>query len=184
MKTSIWIALAPTLVIAALAVAQPEAVPKSAPPPPESQLDFWVGDWDLTYRLRKTPGQDDWMEGRCRNSIEKVLGGKVIVERFDDTQPGSTGLAGMSVSVLDAATKTWRQTWVDNQSSYLDLVGKHEDGKMYFTMEKTVGGKKQISRMVFDKIEKDRFDWTWMSSADEGKTWVDNWLIHYERRKS
>lgn len=183
MKLSIWIALACALACGSFATERQDAAARREPAP-GNQLDFWVGDWDLTYRMRAAPGKDEWKEGRCRNSIRRVLDGKVILEQFDDPSPDGSGLAGMSLSVYDAASGVWRQTWVDNQSSYMDFVGGFEDGTMRFTMERTVGGAKRLSRMVFDRIEKDSFDWTWMHSTDGGKSWVDNWIIHYRRRRS
>jgi hypothetical protein len=42
---------------------------------------------------------------------------------------------------------------------------------------------KIISRMVYHNIQKDAFDWDWEASSDGGKTWKNNWHIHYDRKK-
>ena len=83
---------------------------------PESrQLDFWVGEWDLTYSA-------GGKEAKSRNRITKVLGGCVILEEFTGA-PG-TRLDGRSYSTYDRATKRWKQTWVDSEGTHLDFAGR------------------------------------------------------------
>jgi hypothetical protein len=74
-------------------------------------FDFWLGRWNLTWK------NQNGTEGRGTNLIERVLDGQVIRENFEDVK----GFKGMSLSVLNARTKTWRQAWVDNQGGYIDL---------------------------------------------------------------
>jgi hypothetical protein len=38
-------------------------------------------------------------------------------------------------------------------------------------------------RMIWRNIENASMDWHWQRSPDEGKTWEDSWVIHYQRRK-
>lgn len=45
-------------------------------------------------------------------------------------------------------------------------------------------GKTYISRMVFKNITENSLDWDWQRSENDGKTWVDVWNIHYQRRQS
>jgi len=40
-----------------------------------------------------------------------------------------------------------------------------------------------MQRMVFSEIRNDSFLWNWESSADNGKTWKNNWKINYKKRK-
>jgi hypothetical protein len=71
---------------------------------------------------------------------------------------------------------------VDNNGSYLDFEGSFEDDKM--TLSRSyVGpkGKTAMQRMIFFNISDDSLDWSWESSLDDGKTWKQLWLIHYER---
>ena len=49
----------------------------------------------------------------------------MIEERFTDL---GNGFADHSVSMYDARGGHWRQTWVDNQGSYLALTGSATDG--------------------------------------------------------
>ena len=135
-------------------------------------FDFWLGKWSLTWKNQN--GSD----GRGTNLIERVLDGQVIRESFEDVQ----GFKGMSLSVISTRTKTWRQTWVDNQGGYIDLEAFVDGDKRGFrTQPREVNGQVVVMRMVFYDIQQDRFTWDWEASSDGGRTWTLNWRIHYQR---
>src|SRR5690242_20516538 len=104
---------------------QPQAQqpPTGCDSPESHQLDFWVGDWELSY----VGG------GTGRNRITKILEGCVVLEEFTGA-PG-TKLNGKSVSMFDRATRKWKQTWVDDTGSYLDFTGGLEGSRMIFARE-------------------------------------------------
>lgn len=110
--------------LAAILTARPAA---AAPVPPAApcagaewkQLDFWVGEWKLTW-----PATGQNPAGTGTNRITKILGGCVVQENFRGGGPQP--LVGMSVSTYSPQSKRWRQTWVDDQGSYLDFTGGPE----------------------------------------------------------
>jgi hypothetical protein len=160
----------------------PQPAPTPAPVPCAAaefrQLDFWVGEWDLTW-----PGAKGSPGGKGTNRIEKILGGCVIQENF--AGDGPQALVGRSVSTYSVQEKKWKQTWVDNQGAYLDLAGEFKDGEMTLGRQGTgPDGKPRLARMVFFHIKPDSFDWRWEASADGGETWQINWPIHYSRKGS
>ncbi len=139
------------------------------------EFDFWVGTWDLTW------GED----GRGQNVISKILDGRIIHESFTayPASENSPSLSGISVSVYDEAQAIWRQTWVDNQGSYLDFTGKFTDGKMILSREAELEGKPIQQRMVFYDIAAESLEWSWERSADSGVTWTPVWQIRYVRHE-
>jgi hypothetical protein len=140
---------------------------------PEShRLDFWVGDWELSYA-----GQDG-KPARSRNRIAKSLDGCVVTEEFNGA-PG-TKLDGRSVSTYDRATRSWKQTWVDNTGSYLDFTGAMVDGDMAFVRSFTRNGKTTHQRMVFRDVKPASLKWLWQTSPD-GQAWTTQWDIDYRR---
>lgn len=174
-----------TLVIVTLLSAS-IAASRAAPPPPATcpapearQLDFWVGEWDLTGRMRTADG---WRDTPATNHVRAILGGCVIEERFLMAVEG--GLEGMSVSVYDPQAGAWRQTWVDNRGGYLVFRGAMADGRMILATQPAVqaSGDTVVSRMVFHDITADRFVWDWERSGDGGRTWVLQWALEYRRR--
>lgn len=143
--------------------------------PEARQFDFWVGEWDLSYK--SADGRMD----RSRNRITKALDGCVILEQFTGA-PG-TKLNGHSVSTFDRNAKQWKQTWVDNTASYLDFTGGLADGKMILVRDAERQGKKFRQRMVWQDIRADAFKWLWQRSDDGGATWSTQWEIDYRRVK-
>lgn len=143
----------------------------------QHQLDFWVGEWDLTW-----PGKQAGTVQHGTNSVHRVLDNCVVEENFS----GGTDipLRGKSVSIFDANAGKWKQTWVDNEGGYLDFVGEFEDASMILSREVArPDGTRSLQRMVFKNIAPNEFDWSWEASKDDGKTWQVIWPIHYQRRK-
>ena len=144
--------------------------------PQQKQLDFWLGDWDLTW-----PGENGGAPGHGTNSIKRVLDGCVIQENFSGQS--SMPLRGTSVSTFDARAGKWKQTWVDNEGGYLDFAGEFSNGQMILQREATrPDGTRIVQRMVWKNITTNELDWSWEASSDAGKTWQVNWPIHYKRR--
>ncbi|MBZ5707093.1 MAG: DUF1579 domain-containing protein [Acidobacteriia bacterium] len=182
MSPALRITLGTLFILFSLSFAPAQQQGNTAPPPnpcaaPEQkQLDFWVGEWDLTW-----PGAKESDVAHGSNSIKRVLDSCVVEESFSggDSMP----LSGISVSLFDVRAGKWKQTWVDNQGGYLDFVGEFKDGQM--TLGREVArpdGTKVMQRMVFKNITPNEFDWSWEASNDGGKTWQVSWPIHYKRK--
>lgn len=152
----------------------PISVPQAAPDP--AMMDFWVGTWDLTWT------QQDGKEGKGENVISKILGGKIIHERFKELSGGATAFQGESWSGIDGTVKQWRQTWVDNGGTFMVFEALPEaEGRGFFRKFKTPSGE-TTQRMRFTDIKPESFVWFWESSTDGGKTWKLDWKINYKRR--
>jgi len=173
MKKLLLVAFAITILCAA-SVAQTSQSPCSDERVKE--FDFWVGQWDLEWKT----ASGDVQKGT--NSITRILDGCVVREEFDGGS--ALPLKGQSYSMLDRNSGQWKQTWVDNQGSYLDFSGGMEEGKMVLRRQFTNRQGNEVSqRMVFYNIAKDGFDWNWESSTDGGSNWKVLWQIKYSRRK-
>jgi len=142
----------------------------------QKQFDFWLGEWNLTW-----PGEKAGESGHGTNSIRRVLDGCVVNENFsgEDSMP----LRGISVSIFDARSGKWKQTWVDNEGGYLDFIGEFRDRKMILSRSFTQPDGTTIhQRMVWKNISQNELDWSWESSTDGGKNWKVLWPIHYKRK--
>jgi len=153
-----------------------QAAPNPCTAAPQKQFDFWVGEWDLTW-----PGQNAGEMGRGTNSIKRILDGCVVQESFSGQD--AMHLRGTSVSIFDANSGKWKQTWVDNEGGYLDFVGELKNGQMILQREASrPDGSKILQRMVWKNITANELDWSWEASRDGGKTWQVQWPIHYKRK--
>ena len=149
------------------------AEPRTAELDPARQFDFWLGEWDCSWR------DGDGNEGGATNTVYPDLDGRVIVESFD-ARPFSE-YQGMSFTMYDPALGRWRQTWVDNGGRYLDLTGGHDDGVMDLRHRGEQDGLIAEFRALWHSIRRDRFDWAWERSLDDGETWTTLWAMEYVR---
>src|SRR5262249_35115130 len=153
-KCPIAIFCALALVCSAAAQSNPPA-PNPCADAHQRELEFWVGEWDLTW-----PGQNAGEIGHGTNSIKRVMDGCVVEENFSGAD--SMHLRGKSVSLFDTRTGQWKQTWVDNEGGYLDFVGEFKDGQMILARDVTrPDGTRAKQRMVFKNIAANEFDWSW-----------------------
>ena len=141
----------------------------------QKQLEFWVGEWDLTW-----PGQKGGETVHGSNSINRIMDGCVVQENFSSP---AAHYRGTSLSIFDTTAGKWKQTWVDTGGAYLDFTGEFKDGQMILQREATgPNGAKFLQRMVWKNITANEFDWSWEASHDGGKTWQVQWPIHYKRK--
>lgn len=87
------------------------------------QFDFWIGEWtvyDTTGNLLGT------------NNIFLGQDNCLMIENW---KSANSNFSGTSYNFYDSNNKTWNQTWVDNQSSNLDLKGIFVGGKMILRTE-------------------------------------------------
>ena len=157
-----------------LSAQQAPATPPPANPcatPEHRTLDFWVGDWVAHDQQGKAIGT---------NRITRdEYGDCVITEHFQGAP-----LIGHSVSIYRPGLKHWRQTWVDNQNGYFDLVGGPVSGSDHiFVFEnKRPVETAPFQRMIFQDVKKDSFVWRWQNRARAEDAWKDSWVIHYRRK--
>lgn len=160
-----------------VAAQQPASAAQAQPcsEPQHKQFDFWIGDWELSG-----PGAKQGESFRASDSIQHVLDGCAVQESFTGE---SSPLRGLSLSMFDAATSKWKQTWVDNSGTYVEFAGEFRDGQMVLMRENvTKDGKKALQRMVWKNITPTGLDWALERSLDDGKTWQLLAPVHYKRK--
>jgi hypothetical protein len=153
----------------AVAQSSPPAKPCNAPE--HRAMDFWVGEWRVTWKQNDKP-----MEGR--NSIKSVLGGCALEENWR----GSGGGEGKSLTFYDRAKKQWHQTWIDGSGQPLYLDGNFE-GKALVLTGKVGQGKELLYQRIMWTPLPDGLRQLWEQSKD-GKKWQTLFDGRYERLKS
>lgn len=181
------------LVFAGLRAPSPRPADRSAAAcdaPEHRQFDFWLGTWDVDQRIRAADGSYKTFTGR--DTVMRALDGCAVVERWhgtveffwdDMTQPER--MAGLSVRAFDPDSGVWNIHWMDTRSPSFGepFTGRFKDGRGVFTLERTqADGTETISRITFDGIEEDSFDWELAISRDDGETWMVLWAAEFRRR--
>ncbi|MDZ4762623.1 MAG: hypothetical protein SGJ21_16295 [Alphaproteobacteria bacterium] len=170
--------------LAVTSAAQAQQAPAAAPPQPcatpqDRQLDFWVGDW--------TFGEVGANPAPSNRITRDEFGSCAIVEHFlqPGGRPDGSDYIGGSYSMYDPQTSLWRQMWVDNNGSSFQLIGGPVTGQAHifeFVTTKPIGAAtKAYSRMIFENVQENSFDWRWQSQNADG-SWTDRWVLNYRRK--
>ena len=172
LRTVLFLAAAAGVVSAAAAQTAPPANPCTGPE--HRTLDFWVGDWIAQDEKGKVLG--------INRITRDEYGDCVITEHF---RASDGSLIGHSVSMYRPGLAQWRQTWVDNQNGYFDLIGGPVSGTDHiFVLENKRAKENQpFQRMIWQEVKPDSFTWRWQKRDKADQPWADSWVILYTRKK-
>jgi tetratricopeptide (TPR) repeat protein len=139
---------------------------------PESrQFDFWIGEWDANNLAGALAG---------KSSIQLMLGECIIYENWTSALPNE--YSGKSFNFYDAATKKWKQTWVDDKGGILEFIdGVYADNKMTFVT--LPNAQNQITKLTFHNLDPNTVRQVFETTADDGKTWTTTTDLLYHRTK-
>jgi len=141
--------------------------------PQSRQLDFWIGDWDVTDNING--------HGRAGSShIEKILGGCVIFENWT----GALGGTGKSFNAWNPECGCWQQNWMDDSGTVTNYTdGRLAGGAMVYHGRRTAkDGKVSELRLSFFDLGPGHVRQFAETSADGGATWQVGYDLDYRRR--
>ena len=153
-----------------------EAVDRNARPcaygPEYRQLDFWVGDWNVTSSGAQAG----------ESHVERMLGDCVVFENWT----GGAGVTGKSFNIWDNTKHEWRQTWVDSTGTLTEFRGQLVNGNMLYEAESLLPGPdgalaKTRQKMTFFN-QNGKVRQLGEASTDDGKTWSVGYDLLYTRK--
>lgn len=162
-----------------------DSVFRMPPPTGMGPLLSLSGSWKVAVAQRNSPGAP-WRDSERESTIEALLGGAVIQERFT-TPRGSQVLRSFT---YDRFRKRYLITEVNDTSTYLDLnAGDFDDQKRLVVSNQSTGttfeafGMTFNSRLTISEITPDGFKIEEEVSTDGGKEWFLQTKATYTRRK-
>lgn len=161
---AIVIVLGATLATAASAQQPPPVSYPCKTTPEFRQLDFWVGEWDVTDPSGHLVGH---------SSIQRIIGDCVIYENWQ----GARGHTGKSFNFWDKENRRWQQTWVDDGGGVQQYWGTLDGGAMRYA---TPAG---TMRLTFSPLPGGKVRQLSESTKDGGKSWTVNYDFTYARAK-
>jgi hypothetical protein len=172
-----WIRSAVFLVAASacFCFAAPRAFGAADPPacsanPDSRQLDFWVGDWNVTY-----PGAPAPSSSRVYLELDKCM----LVESWQGGQAHS----GKNMFAYSSDDKSWHGMFADNRGRVHIFAGKVEPGSAEFTGPSiNADGKTVLNRIRLIRVNADKVQQTWEKSSDNGATWTTEYRGEYSRK--
>jgi hypothetical protein len=173
LQTAAGLALAPAVLRITAEAAAPET-PDGRP----GDFDFLTGEWKISHRRLKAPGEWDVFEGEA--TCWSIIGG---VGHVEELRIPARDFSGTGLRFLDLGTKVWSDYWVNAKSGALGaagLTGRFEDGVGLFTAEDVDAEGKPIRvRGVWDQITGRSHRWRQGVSRDGGASWEDNWFMDW-----
>ncbi len=122
------------------------------------QLDFWLGEWNVTDPQGRTVGT---------STVHSMLDRCAVREEWD-----SGSVHGISINVFDKPEQVWRQVWVDNRGAVLRLEGRLQGGRMVLTGRRLGSdGKSRLWRVTLSPDAKGTVQQIQERSENEGRTW-------------
>ena len=149
------------------------------------QFDFWIGVWDVNLRIHQEDGSwEDQIKSEAH--IYPILDGKAILELWNETSR-EEGIKGFSLRYFREDLQKW-ELWLNwpgpNRSGTSSLNGQFRHGRgEFFSTQMVDDSTELISRYTFCDITKNSLRWDDAYSRDGGKTWSNNWIMEFNRKK-
>lgn len=135
------------------------------------QFDFWVGQWDVRAPEGSPAGQ---------SSITVENGDCWIHEHWT----GGAGGKGESFNYYNPTTKTWHQTWVDDQGGIAEFDGTFHDGAMRLEgYRQGLKNERVPARLTLTPLTDGTVRQLGENSNDGGKTWTVLYDLLYSKKK-
>lgn len=140
-------------------------------------FDFLSGHWHIKHRQLKD-GKWDLFDGEA--TVFGILDGIASVEEL---RIPSRNFSGMGVRLLDVERKLWADYWVNRKSGVLNPPswGSFAQGVGTWGSDDVNGAMPVIVRGVWDQITPEACRWYQATSRDNGSTWEENWIMHWQR---
>lgn len=142
------------------------------------QFDFLSGEW----RIRNRSLVDGaWLEYEGEATVHGILAGVGSVEEL---RIPSRGFSGLGLRLLDVERRVWMDHWVNAKSGVPTPPGQaggFVDGAGIFSSSYEENGRTMIAAGIWDRITPVSCRWRQVVSADGGRTWEHNWIMHWSR---
>ena len=134
------------------------------------QLDFWLGDWTVTY-----PG----MPGSASSKVSLDLDQCLLVESWG----GGKEHSGKNMFAYSSDDKSWHGMFTDNQGRVHMLEGRVASGIAEFTgPSRGSDGQAVLNRIKVVRVAANKVQQSWEKSKDNGASWTMEFSGEYSRK--
>lgn len=153
-------------------------LPTAPTPGAPGDFAFLSGEWRIANR---SIVDGAWLEYSGEATVHGILEGIGSVEEL---RIPARNFSGMGLRLLDMKTRIWSDFWVNARSGALTTpgqTGSFENGAGLFVSDYDDAGRAMKSIGVWDQITPTSCRWRQATSADGGRTWDHNWIMHWTR---
>nr|WP_279158616.1 hypothetical protein [Pseudomonas corrugata] len=140
-------------------------------------FDFLSGNWKIKHKQLK---DGKWVEFEGEATVFGILGGLASVEEL---RIPSRNFSGMGLRILDVEKKLWADHWCNRKNGILNPAswGSFTDGAGIWDSNDVENGTPVIVRGVWDQITSRSCRWYQTVSRDNGASWKENWIMHWQK---
>ena len=144
-------------------------------------FDFLVGTWTVANRRLKQrlAGCTEWEEFTSTSRCWNLFGGAANIDEFSFPD----GTNGLTLRLLDPATKEWSLNWSSSETGTLlpPVVGHFDATLGRFYGDDAHDGTPVRVRYIWSEITPTSARWEQAFSSDGGQTWETNWVMDFAR---
>ncbi|MCI0713784.1 MAG: DUF1579 domain-containing protein [Chloroflexi bacterium] len=152
------------------------------PQPQIKQMSWFIGEWDIQSKMRKH--EVGWVEDVCYSSVQPMLGGHALQERFWGMLGGEP-IDAMSMRTFNETLDRWEQAWLDTSGHRIAVFYGEWDGEKFIGQSRDTvenpDAERKVREVFFD-IEEDRFSWKLEMINKENPEWTPIWTLEYTRK--
>lgn len=158
-----------------------QSVSAAAAPVNDGQQDFnWeIGGWQTKLKRLKQPlsGSQQWLEYTGTTTVKPLLDKRANIVELDVQGPAGR-ITGVSLRLFQPATGQWTLHFANlaNGSMTEPMEGSFKQGRGTFFGHDELNGRKILVRFLIIPVSPDQWRFEQAFSADDGKTWEDNWI--------
>ena len=149
-----------------------------------SDFDFLTGTWRVRHHKLKGRllGSTDWADFEGTSRAWPLLGGAANVD--DNLLYAPEGwYRGVTLRRRHPDSGKWWIWWLDDRGTGLEppVVGEFKDGVGTFLGDDQLRGQPIRVRFIWSEISARSARWEQAFSADQGRSWEVNWVMHFAR---
>lgn len=148
-----------------------------------NDFDFLTGTWDVRNRWRTDflDQTSEWEEFPGVSRASRHFDGTA---NFDEIDFPTKGFTGLTLRLHDPERDEWSLYWASKRTGKLfpPVTGRFTGERGEFYGDDTHEGKDVRVRFIWSDITAGSARWEQAYSADDGRTWVTNWIMDITRR--
>lgn len=155
------------------------SIPATPAPGRPGDFSFLDGHWRIRH-LKRRGDQWDRFDGEAR--CWSILDGVGSVEEL---LIPARQFSGLGLRLLDVEKRVWNDHWVNARSGVVGvpgLQGGFENGVGLFPSTYEENGQTLHALSLWDCIAPGECRWRQVYSADGGRTWQHDWVMHWRRQ--
>ncbi|MBD3257138.1 DUF1579 domain-containing protein [candidate division GN15 bacterium] len=158
------------------------AMPEMGPPEEIQEMDWIVGEWKVTGKLRMDPTQDEWVDYEAVCTYDYTVDGGALEFDYQSEMMGMP-MVGYGLQTYNRETGKWQSVWVDNFGCNLYYMeGEYDNnGELVMNGSGTWQGREFLSRLIISNETETSFDWRMEDSYDGGQNYATTMKATYTK---